>query len=74
MIFQVFLPLSVIRDTFEYFITSDSIIEKTQVSLEEFEAMTKETTKILRREESVRFFKAIYNALPKKNKIFRCYD
>jgi hypothetical protein len=57
---------TVIRDTFEYFTVSDSVIEKTQISLEEFEAMTREIIKILGKEESVRFFKAVYDALPKK--------
>jgi hypothetical protein len=57
---------TVIRNMFEYFITSDNIIEKTQISLEEFEAMTREITKILGKEEAVRFFKAVYDALPKK--------
>jgi uncharacterized protein YhfF len=57
---------TVIRDTFDYFTSSDTIIETTQVSLEEFEAITREITKILGKEDSVRFFKAVYDALPKK--------
>jgi hypothetical protein len=57
---------TVIQDTFEYFTASDNIVEKTQISLEEFEIMIKRITKILGKEESVRFFKAIYDALPKK--------
>jgi hypothetical protein len=57
---------TVIHDTFEYFTASDNIIEKRQISLEEFEAMIKRITKILGEEESVRFFKAVYDALPKK--------
>jgi hypothetical protein len=57
---------TVIYDTFEYFTASDDIIEKTRISVEEFEAMTREITEILGEEESVRFFKAIYDALPKK--------
>jgi hypothetical protein len=57
---------TVIYDTFEYFTASDTIIEKTQISLKEFEVMIKKITKILGKEESARFFKAVYNALPKK--------
>jgi hypothetical protein len=57
---------TVIRNMFEYFITSDTIIEKTQISLEEFEVMIKNITKILGKEESIRFFKAVYDALPKR--------
>jgi hypothetical protein len=57
---------TVIRDTFEYFVESDSIIERTHISLEEFEAMVEEITGVLGKEESIRFFKAIYDALPKK--------
>jgi hypothetical protein len=57
---------SVIHDTFEYFTASDSIIEKTQISLEKFETMAGKITKILGKEKSVRFFKAVYDALPKK--------
>jgi hypothetical protein len=57
---------SVIRDTFEYFTVSDNIIEKTQISLEEFEIMAKKITKVLGKERSARYFKAIYDALPKK--------
>jgi hypothetical protein len=57
---------TVIRDTFEYFSASDDIIEKTEISLEEFEVMIKRITKVLGKEESVRYFKAIYDALPKK--------
>jgi hypothetical protein len=34
--------------------------------LEEFEVITREITKILGKEESVRFFKAVYDTLPKK--------
>jgi hypothetical protein len=37
-----------------------------QISLEKFETMTREITKILEKEESVRFFKAVYETLPKK--------
>jgi hypothetical protein len=47
-------------------VESDTIIEKTQTSLEEFEIMIKKITGVLGKEESARFFKAIYNALPKK--------
>jgi hypothetical protein len=57
---------TVIHDTFEYFVESDNVIEKTQISLEEFEIMVEEITKVLGKEESVRFFKTIYDALPKK--------
>jgi hypothetical protein len=57
---------TIIHDAFEYFIASDNIIEKTQVSLEEFETMLKKITKVLGKKESVRFFNAVYNALPKK--------
>jgi hypothetical protein len=57
---------TVIHDTFEYFTVSDDIIENTQISLEEFEVMVGEITRILGKEESVRFFKAVYDALPKK--------
>jgi hypothetical protein len=45
---------------------SDVIIEKTQISLEEFEMMIKEIIKILGKERSVKYFKAVYDALPKK--------
>jgi hypothetical protein len=57
---------TVIHNTFEYFTASDDIIEKTEISLEEFEVMIKIITKVLGKEESVRYFKAIYDALPKK--------
>jgi hypothetical protein len=57
---------TVIRDTFEYFVELDSIIEKTQISLEEFEAMVEKITKVLGKEGSARYFKAVYDALPKK--------
>jgi hypothetical protein len=57
---------TLIYDTFEYFMESDEIIEKTQTSLDEFEIMTKEITRVLGKEESTRFFKAVYDALPKK--------
>jgi hypothetical protein len=57
---------TIIHDTFEYFTASDTIIEKTQISLKEFEVMVKKITKILRKEESARFFKAVYDTLPKK--------
>jgi DNA-binding ferritin-like protein (Dps family) len=57
---------AVINNTFEYFTTSDDIIKETQISLKEFEAMTNKITKLLGRKESVRFFKAVYDALPKE--------
>jgi hypothetical protein len=57
---------TVIHDTFQYFADSDAVIEKTQISLEEFEMMTKKITNILGKEESVRFFRAVYDAMPKK--------
>jgi hypothetical protein len=57
---------TVIHDTFEYFTVSDNIIEKTEISLEEFEAMVRKITKVLGQEEAARFFKAVYKALPKK--------
>lgn len=57
---------NVIRDTFEYFVESDAVIEKTQISLEEFEMMVEEIIKVLGKEKSVRYFKAVYDALPKK--------
>jgi hypothetical protein len=57
---------NVIHDTFEYFVESDAVIEKTQISLEEFKIMTKRITGVLGKEEAVRFFKAIYDALPKE--------
>jgi hypothetical protein len=56
---------TIIHDTFEHFTVSDNMIEKTQISLEEFEVMIRKITKILGKEESTRFFKAIYDALPK---------
>ncbi|MDR2184595.1 MAG: hypothetical protein LBO80_02845 [Treponema sp.] len=56
---------TVIHDTFEYFVDSDTIIEKTQISLEEFEIMIKKITRVLGK-KSVRFFKAVYDAMPKK--------
>jgi hypothetical protein len=55
-----------IHDTFQYFIDSDTVIEKSQISLEEFEMMTKEIINILGKEEAIRFFKAVYDAMPKK--------
>jgi hypothetical protein len=57
---------TVIRDTFEYFTSSDDIIKETQVSLKEFEVMINKITKVLGRKESIRFFKAVYDALPKE--------
>jgi hypothetical protein len=57
---------TLIHDVFKYFEESDTIIEKTQISLEEFEVMIESITGVLGKEESARFFKAIYNALPKK--------
>jgi hypothetical protein len=57
---------TVIHDTFEYFTVSDNIIGKTEISLEEFEVMVRKITEVLGEEEAVRFFKAVYNALPKK--------
>jgi hypothetical protein len=57
---------TLIHDVFEYFEKSDAIIEKTQTSLEEFEVMTEEIIGVLGKEEATRFFKAVYNALPKK--------
>jgi hypothetical protein len=62
---DILVFLTVIRDTFEYSTVSDSY-EKTQISLEEFEVMARKITNILGKEESVRFFKAVYDALPKK--------
>jgi hypothetical protein len=57
---------TLIHNVFKYFEESDGIIEKTQTSLDEFEVMTKSITGVLGKEESARFFKAIYNTLPKK--------
>jgi hypothetical protein len=57
---------TVIRNTFEYFTASDSIIEKTQISLEAFEVMIERATKVLGKEGSVKYFKAVYDALPKE--------
>jgi hypothetical protein len=57
---------TVIHDTFEYFTVSDNIIEKTQISLKEFEVMIAKITKVLGKERSVKYFKAIYDALPKR--------
>ena len=57
---------TVIHDMFEYFVESDNIIEKTQISFDEFETMIKRITGVLGKRESARFFKAVYNALPKK--------
>jgi hypothetical protein len=57
---------NVIHDTFEYFVKSDAVIEKTQISLKEFEIMTKRITGVLGKEEAARYFKAIYDALPKE--------
>jgi hypothetical protein len=47
-------------------VDSDTIIEKQQISLEEFEIMIKKIINILGKEESARFFKAVYDAMPKK--------
>jgi hypothetical protein len=57
---------TLVHDVFEYFVESDNIIEKIQTSLDEFEMMIKKITGVLGKEESARFFKAVYNALPKK--------
>jgi hypothetical protein len=57
---------TVIHDTFAYFTESDKIIEKTQISLEEFEVMVEKITKVLGKERSVKYFKAVYDALPKE--------
>jgi hypothetical protein len=57
---------TLVHVVFEYFVESDKIIEKTQTSLDEFEMMIKKITGVLGKEESARFFKTIYNALPKK--------
>jgi hypothetical protein len=57
---------TVIRNTFEYFVESDGVIEKTEISLEEFEIMVEKITKVLGKEGSIKYFKAIYGALPKK--------
>jgi hypothetical protein len=57
---------TVIHDTFEYFMESDAVIEKTQISLEEFEIMIEKAIKVLGKESSVRYFKAVYDALPKE--------
>jgi hypothetical protein len=57
---------NIIRDTFAYFMESDVVIERTQISIEEFEKMIEEIIKVLGGKESVRFFKAVYDALPKE--------
>jgi hypothetical protein len=41
-------------------------IKETEISLKEFETMVNKITKVLGRKESVRFFKAVYDALPKE--------
>jgi hypothetical protein len=61
---------TVIRDTFEYFTVSDNIIEKTQISLKEFEVMIEKITKVLGKERSARYFKAVYDALPKETVLY----
>jgi hypothetical protein len=57
---------TVIHDTFEYFTTSDNIIERTQIPLEEFKIMIRNISKVLGKKESARFFKTIFDALPTK--------
>jgi hypothetical protein len=57
---------TVIRDTFEYFTVSDNIIEKTHISLEEFETMIEKITRVLGKERFAKYFKAVYDVLPKK--------
>jgi hypothetical protein len=57
---------TVIHDTFAYFTESDNIIVKTQIALEEFEVMIERATKVLGKEGSVKYFKAVYDALPKE--------
>jgi hypothetical protein len=57
---------TVIRDTFEYFMESDAVIEKTQISLGEFEAMIEKIIGVLGKEEAALFFKAVYDTMPKK--------
>jgi hypothetical protein len=57
---------TVIHNTFQYFVDSDAVIEKTYISLEEFDVLIKKITGVLGKEESVRFFKAVYDAMPKK--------
>jgi hypothetical protein len=57
---------TVIRETFEYFTASDSVVENTEISLEEFEIMIEEIINVLGKKEAARFFKAIFDALQKK--------
>jgi hypothetical protein len=54
-----------IREAFEYFTFSDTILERKEVSLNDFEILIKKVENVLGKEDSVRFFRAIYDALPK---------
>jgi hypothetical protein len=54
-----------IREAFEYFTFSDTILEEKQVSLGDFEIMVKRVENVLGKEDSVRFFRTVYDALPK---------
>jgi hypothetical protein len=54
-----------IREAFEYFTFSDTVLEEKRVSLGDFEVLVKRVENVLGKEDSVRFFKAVYDALPK---------
>jgi hypothetical protein len=57
---------TVIHDVFEYFAELDAVLGKTQISFGEFEAMAEEIIRVLGKEEAALFFKAVYDAVPKK--------
>jgi hypothetical protein len=54
-----------IREAFEYFTFSDVVLEGKQVSLNDFKMMVKKVENTLGKKDSIRFFRAIYDALPK---------
>jgi hypothetical protein len=60
---EIFFDL--IREAFEYFTFSDTILEGKEVSLNGFEILVKKVENVLGEEDSIRFFRAIYDALPK---------
>jgi hypothetical protein len=54
-----------IREAFEYFTFSDTILEGKEVSLNDFEILVKKVENVLGKEDSIIFFRAVYDALPK---------
>jgi cytochrome c-type biogenesis protein CcmE len=54
-----------IHEAFEYFTFSDTILEGKEVSLKDFGIIVKKVENVLGKEDSIRFFRAVYDALPK---------